>query len=519
MTTTAHTQKTSPSVGMRFLAGVERAGNALPHPFWLFWILFAILAVASWALSLTGLTVTDPATGKDVGVKSALSVEAIRTLFEGAEESFVTFGPLGTVLIVMLGVAVADKSGLFEVLARRSLSNVSPRYVVLAVAVAGALSKFLSDSAYVILIPLGAIAFRAVGRSPMLGMIVAFVSINAAGDANPLIAPGDVVFAKVATEAAHIIDPNVTVRATDNMYFTTVSAIVLALTVTLVTELVLKKREFTLVVDQAGADTAALAALSPAATLGDRLERRGLRFAGVAALTFVLLTAGAILVPSSPLRSEDGGFLDSPFLHSIAIVLSLFFLILGTSFAMGSRQLASSADIPGFMADGVRSIAPLVVLFFAVSQFLALFKYTKISTVVATSGADFVKGVGIGDIGLFIIVVVAIAGLNLIITSGQALWALVAPAIIPMMMLLGTNPAATMALYRIADSCTNSITPMSTSFVLCVGYLQTLNKKAGIGTLVSFTLPCAIVMFVVWFLLFLAWWALGIPLGPGAPIR
>jgi aminobenzoyl-glutamate transport protein len=516
MTTATRQQKTAPSVGMRFLAGVERAGNALPHPFWLFWLLFAVLALASWVLSLTGLKVTDPATGKEVGVNSALSIEAIRTLFEGAEESFVTFGPLGTVLIVMLGVAVADKSGLFEVLARRSLSNVSPRYVVLAVAVAGALSKFLSDSAYVILIPLGAIAFKAVGRSPMLGMIVAFVSINAAGDANPLIAPGDVVFAKVATEAAHIIDPNVTVRATDNMYFTTVSAIVLALTVTFVTELVLKKRESTLIVDAAGAD---LAALGPAATLGDRRERRGLRFAGVAAMAFVVLIVGAILAPSSPLRSEDGGFLDSPFLHSIAIVLSLFFLVLGTAFAMGSRQLASSADIPGFMADGVRSIAPLVVLFFAVSQFLALFKYTKISTVVATSGADFVKGVGIGDIGLFVIVVCAIAALNLIITSGQALWALVAPAIIPMMMLLGTNPAATMALYRIADSCTNSITPMSTSFVLCVGYLQTLNKKAGIGTLVSFTLPCAIAMFVVWFLLFLAWWALGIPLGPGAPIR
>ncbi|GAA3699128.1 AbgT family transporter [Arthrobacter ginkgonis] len=517
--TTEVSKRTEPSAGLRLLAGIEEAGNALPHPFWLFWILFGVLAVASWILSGTGITVSDPATGETVGVNNALSVEAIRALLTGAEESFVTFGPLGTVLIVMLGVAVADRSGLFEVVARRALSNVSARWVVFAVALGGALSKFLSDSAYVILIPLGAIAFKTVGRSPMLGMIVAFVSINAAGDANPLIAPGDVVFAKVATEAAQLIDPNATVRATDNMYFTTVSALVLAITITLVTELILKKRESTLIVDTAQVDTTAIMAMGPQATLSGAAERRGLRVTGLAALLFVALTVVAILLPQSPLRGENGEFLESPFLDGIAFFLSLFFLTLGIAFATGSRQLESSADIPRFMADGVRSIAPLIVLFFAVSQFLALFKYTKISTLVAVKGSDAIADLGIHNVGLFVIVVVAIALLNLLITSGQALWALVAPIVVPMMLLLGTNPAATMALYRIADSCTNSITPMSTSFVLCVGYLQTLNKKAGIGTLISFTLPCAVIMFIVWFALFLLWWVLGIPLGPGAPVR
>jgi len=510
------TPRSRPSVGLRMLAGIEKAGNALPHPFWLFWILFAVLALASWLLSATGITVVDPASGDTVGVKNALSPAAIRGLISGAEESFVTFGPLGTVLIVMLGVAVAERSGLFETIARRSLSNVSPQFVVFAVALGGALSKFLSDSAYVVLIPLGAIAFRTVGRSPMLGMIVAFVSINAAGDANPLIAPGDVVFAKLATEAAQLVDPSVTVRATDNMYFTTVSAIVLAITVTLVTELILKKREHTLVVD---GDLDASTEMRSAAVLPDQLERRGLRRAGLTALIVAALVVGALLVPNSPLRGEDGSFLESPFLDGIALFLSLFFLAIGLAYATGSRQLESSAEVPGFMADGVRSIAPLIVLFFAVSQFLALFKFTNISTLVAVKGADTISGLGIQNVGLFAILVVAVALLNLLITSGQALWSLVAPMLVPMMMLLETNPATTMALYRIADSCTNSITPMSTSFVLCVGYLQTLNRKAGIGTLISFTLPCAIIMFIVWFALFLAWWALGIPLGPGAPVR
>lgn len=314
-----------------------------------------------------------------------------------------------------------------------------------------------------------------------------------------------------------IIDPATTVRATDNMYFTTVSALVLAVTVTLVTELILKRREGTLVVEATEVPPGDSRAVG--LRLTDVAERRGLRTTGVVALVFVAVLAVAVAIPASPLRGENGEFLESPFLNGIAFFLSLFFLSIGTAFAKSSGQLESTADIPQFMADGVRAIAPLIVLFFAVSQFLALFKYTKISTVVAVMGSDTIKGLGINTVGLFLIVVLGVATLNLLITSGQALWALVAPVIVPMMMLLGTNPATTMALYRIADSCTNSITPMSTSFVLCVGYLQTLNKKAGIGTLISFTLPCAVIMFVVWLALFLAWWALGIPLGPGAPVR
>ncbi|MFH8618827.1 AbgT family transporter [Streptomyces sp. NPDC017979] len=503
--------------GSRFLDVIERAGNALPHPFWLFWILGGVVAVASWALNASGLKVEDPSSGDLVGVRSALSSDAVRDLITGAEESFVTFGPLGTVLMVMLGVAVAERSGLFEALARRMLSGLSPRTVVLGVALGGVLGKFLSDSAYVVLIPLGAVAFRAVGRSPMLGMIVAFVSINAAGDANPLIAPGDALFASVATEAAQLIDKEAVVRPTDNMYFTTVSAFVLAATIALVVDKVLAKREHHLTPDP---DLEAAAARQVvAAQVDDATELRALKLTGLAVLGYAALIVLAMLPTASPLRGEGGAIVESTFMNSIAVFLTAFFLFIGAVYGWLTGQIKGSRAIPQFMAEGVRSIAPLLVLFFAVSQFLALFKWTGIATVVAVEGADFLKGLGAPTLLLFSLLIVAIALLNLVITSGSALWSLVAPALVPMLMLLGTNPATTMALYRIADSCTNSITPMSTSFMLCVGYLQTLRRKAGIGTLVSFTLPVAMIMLAVWTALFFLWYALGIPLGPGAPVR
>lgn len=206
-------------------------------------------------------------------------------------------------------------------------------------------------------------------------------------------------------------------------------------------------------------------------------------------------------------------------MDAIAVFLTVLFLLMGAVYGRVTGQIRGSRAIPEFMAEGVRSIAPLLVLFFAVSQFLALFKWTGIATVVAVEGAHFLKQLGAPTLLLFTLLLVAVALMNLVITSGSALWALVAPALVPMLLLLGTSPATTMALYRIADSCTNSITPMSTSFMLCVGYLQTLRRTAGIGTLVSFTLPVALITLLVWTALFFAWYLLGIPLGPGAPVR
>ncbi|MFE9647193.1 AbgT family transporter [Streptomyces sp. NPDC006365] len=330
-----------------------------------------MVALASWALNASGLRVEDPSSGDVVGVRSAVSADAVRDLITGAEESFVTFGPLGVVVMVMLGVAVAERSGLFEALARRMLSGLSPRTVVLGVALGGVLGKFLSDSAYVVLIPLGAVAFRAVGRSPMLGMIVAFVSINAAGDANPLIAPGDALFASVATEAAQLVDKDVVVRATDNMYFTTVSAFVLAGTIALVVDKILTKREHHLIPD---ADLEAAAAQQVvAAGVDDATERRALKLTGLAVLAYATLIVFAMLPASSPLRGEGGAIVESTFMNAIAVFLTVFFLLIGAVYGRLTGRISGSRAIPEFMADGVRSIAPLLVLFFAVSQFLALF--------------------------------------------------------------------------------------------------------------------------------------------------
>ncbi|QFU89309.1 AbgT family transporter [Amycolatopsis sp. YIM 10] len=498
---------------LRALDGVERLGNKLPHPFWLFVILSGVLALASWGLSAAGASAVNPATGKTVEAKNLLSVDGVRTMVEDVVKNYTSFPPLGTILVVMLGVAVAERSGLLAAVLRSGVSKVSPRWVTFALAFTGMVSHVASDAAYVVLIPLGAMAFRAVGRSPILGIVVAFVSISAGYDASPLITPSDAILSGLTTAAAHTIDPSYVVTPLANYFFSLASSFVLAAVITVITEKVLARRAESMPVDE-DAEQDDLGSLKLSAQ-----ERRGLRAALIALVVFAVALVAALLPGSSPLRGEGGSIVQSPLLTSVAIFLALGFLAAGWAYGKVAGTVTSSRDIPGFMAHGFREMAPILVLFFAISQFLAYFKWTGIGEITAIHGAELLKAGGVSGPVILLGILVVVTVINLVVTSGSAQWALVGPVFVPMLMLLDIPPETTQALYRIADSCTNAITPMSPYFVMALGFLQRYRKQAGIGTLLSMTIPLSLTLLVVWTLLFFVFWGFGIPLGPGAPVR
>ncbi|WP_431929423.1 AbgT family transporter [Nonomuraea jabiensis] len=507
---------------LRALGGIERLGNRLPHPFWLFVILAALLALVSWGLAAAGVSAVNPATGKTVVAKNLLSADGVRMMVGDAVTNYTSFPPLGTILVVMLGVAVAERSGLLAAVLRSGVSRVSPKWVTFALAFTGMVAHVASDAAYVVLIPLGALAFRAVGRSPILGIVVAFVSISAGYDASPLITPTDAILSGLTTAAAHTVDPAYTVTPLANYFFSLASSLVLAGTITLVTERVLARRVESLPIDpQPASPSSPDSASSSEEDLGalalSAPERRGLRAALIALVVYVAAVVAAVLPAGSPLRGKDGGIVQSPLLTSIAVFLALAFLAVGWAYGKAAGTITGSRDIPGFMAHGFREMAPILVLFFAISQFLAYFKWTGIGEIIAIDGAGLLKSAGVSGPVVFLGILVVVTLINLVVTSGSAQWALVGPVFVPMLMLLSIPPEYTQALYRIADSCTNAITPMSPYFVMALGFLQRYRRSAGIGTLASMTIPLAFTLLVVWTLLFFAFWWLGIPLGPGAP--
>ncbi len=497
---------------VRAMAVVERVGNALPHPFWLFWILAAILGAASAVMAGLGVSVVSPSDGETVVVRNLLSGEGLAMAVSTMIGNFASFPPMATIVAVIMGVAVAERSGFLAALMRVSVSRVPTGWVIFAVAFAGTVAHVASAAAYIILVPLGGLAFRAVGKSPILGVVVAYTAIASGYDASPIPTPNDAIFAGITTAAAQIIDPAAYVSPLSNWFFNIASSVVLAGVITLITKLVLEKRPD--LDPDPDADLENIGTL----TLTDA-ERSGLRRA-LTALVLALAVLTALVVPAgSPLRGEGGSLAESPLLDGIGAVVALLFGLVGIVHGHRVGTIAKPADVPALMVQGIRQMAPVLVLFFAIAQFLAYFDWTHIGDVIAVRSAEALETSGIPVVVLFLLILALLTVINVIVTSGSAMWSICAPVLVPMLMLIDVPAETTQALFRIADSGSTAVTPMSPYFVMALGFLQQYRKSAGIGTLASYTLPLAVGMTVVWTALFLAWWALGIPLGPGAPVR
>ncbi|MBC2681005.1 TIGR00366 family protein [Corynebacterium sp. 4HC-13] len=561
-----------------FLGAVERIGNKLPDPFWLFVIIGGLVTVTSWIGNMAGMHAEDPAGGKDIVVKNLLSSEGISYMVSNAVENYVTFPALGLIITVMLGVAVAEHSGLISAAVRGLVSKVGPRSLTFVVAIAGVTGSVASDAVYVILIPLGAMAFRAVGRSPIVGAMVAFAASSAGFNASLVLNITDVLLGGISTTAAHIIDSEYEVSPLANYFFVVFSSIGLALIITLVTELFMNKKVRELVdhddlnyehltfskasdvektsaadsnngsaeafLDEQGASSSANSSGSMSSTTqgnsgaaGEQIhddeqtqeeleeslalepkEIRALSITGLALVIMLGLYFALMFVSGSPLQGEGGAVMESPLIKAVAVPIALSFFFMGLIYGVIARTIKSPSDIPDMMAKGLKTLLPMMVLFFAVSQFLAWFTWTNLGNWTAIKGAELLTQWNLPPLVLFGAFVLLVAIINLLITSGSAQWALMAPVVVPMFMYVGISPEVTQMLFRIGDSPSNIITPMSPYFALALTFLQRYYSKAGIGTLMSLALPYSITMLIGWFLLFCLWWAIGLPLGPGTPM-
>ncbi|WP_308817350.1 AbgT family transporter [Pseudonocardia alni] len=496
----------------RLLAAVERVGNRLPHPFWLFWILSATLAVVSLALATAGVSVVLPNTGETVAVRSLLSLDGLAFAAGSALENFAGFPPLAVIVVVLLGVAVAEKSGLLAALLRLTVVRLPTRLITFATAFAAMTAHVMSDTAYLVMIPLGALAFRAAGRSPVLGVMVAYVSTAVGFNASPLVTPGDGIRTALTTTAAQTVDPNHVVTPVALYFFSAASSAFLALVITIVVETVLAKRpDLDGDVDGEGEGVGGLALTA--------LERRALVRALAALVVIVAAVVTVLAVPGSPLMGDHGSVVRSVVITNIAVFLSFTFAAVGLVYGRVTGTIPSISAAPPVMIDGVRQIAPVIVLFFAVSQFLAYFDWTGIGSLVTVEGADLLHALSAPHWVILVAIVLAISVLNLVITSGSAAWSILAPVLVPMTMYIGMAPELAMVGFQIGDSVTNPVTPMNAYFIMALGYVQKYRKDAGIGTLMSFTVPIALAILVAWTAFFLLWYALGIPLGPGVDVR
>jgi aminobenzoyl-glutamate transport protein len=491
----------------KFLDIIETVGNKLPHPATLFLLLALGVVLLSGLLSALELTAVHPGTGKTIEVVNLLSGDGLRRIVTSLVTNFTSFAPLGTVLVALLGIGIAEGSGLLGT-AIRALVLSSPKRLITAVVVfAGVLSNAAGEAGYVILIPLGATIFAAFGRHPLAGLAAGFAGVSGGYSANILLGTVDPLLAGISTEAAHILEPGYVVNPAANYYFMAASTFLITLLGTFVTERIVEPR--------LGSFTGSGGALQPLTSD----ERRGLRAAGLALLVITALLLWSLVPEDGVLRDpKTGSILHSPFLSGIVAILFIVSLVPGIAYGWATRSIRNDADVVNAMSKTMSTMGSYIVLVFFAAQFVAFFNWTHIGMIVAIDGAQGLKAIGLTGVPLIVAFVAISATINLAMGSASAKWAIMAPVFVPMFMLLGYSPELTQTMYRVGDSVTNVITPMMTYFALIITFVQQYRPNAGIGTLISLMMPYSFVFLIGWTLFLLAWLALGIPVGPGAPL-
>jgi aminobenzoyl-glutamate transport protein len=492
----------------RFLFIVERGGNALPHPATLFAIMAVSIVVISGIAAQFDLSVVHPGTKKPIQPVSLLSVPGLHRIMTEMVSNFAGFAPLGTVLVAMLGIAVAEGSGLIGAALKLVVFGAPRRLLTFAVVFAGVMSNMGGEIGYVLLIPLAAIIFQAVGRHPLAGLAAAFAGVSGGYSANLLLGTIDPLLAGLSEEAARIIDPAYIVNPSCNWYFMFASTFVISATGTLVTERVVEPR------------LGAFTGLRDERTMATQLtpeEKRGLVFAAAAAVVFAGVLVWGTVPETGFLRDpQTRGILRSPFMSGIVALIFAAGLLTGIAYGLGAKTVRNDTDVVKSMGKAMETLGLYLVIVFFASQFVAFFNWTNLGLIFAVKGAEVLKASGLGTIPLIVSFILVSATINLFMGSASAKWAIMAPVFVPMFMLLGYTPEFTQAAYRIGDSTTNVISPMMTYFALIIAFMQRYQPSAGLGTLVATMLPYSVSFLIVWTLMLVVWIMLGLPVGPGA---
>lgn len=500
-----------PALINRFLGHVERAGNALPNPASLFIALAGLVVIVSYVCHLLGVAVTNPANGKVVAVVNLLSVEGVQRMILEATRNFLAYPPLGVTLACLLGIGIAEYSGLIGALLRLVVLKSPAKWITPMVVFAGVMSNAGSEVGYVLLIPLAAALFHALGRHPFLGLAAAFAGVSGGYSANLLVGSVDVLLSGLSEAAAHIVDPTFKVNAMANYYFMVVSTLIVTVAGTWVTEKIVAPR----IGDYRGdAPREELKPVSPA-------ERRGLvAAAGAATLLTAVVLWGVLPADGFLVNPKNPDFAASAFMVGIVTFIFLYGLLPGLAYGLAAGTIKNDHDVIAGMNGTMKSLASFIVLAFFAAQFIAYFTWTNLGIITAVSGAQLITHLGLEDLPtlLMIALVLFAAGVNLLISSASAKWALLAPVFVPMFMLLGYSPALVQGAFRVGDSVTNIITPLMSYFPLILTFAHKYDPRAGLGTLIAMMLPYSIAFLTAWTLLLIGWIALGVPMGPGAPL-
>lgn len=494
----------------KFLERIERLGNTLPHPAFIFLILGILVVLFSALFSFLNITTTHPISGKVLEPVNLLSGTGLRYMLTDMVKNFTGFAPLGTVLIAMLGFSFAEKSGLLSTLLRLLVLKSPRALLVPAILFASVMSHTGGDIGYVLLIPLAGLTFYSAGMNPIAGIAICFAGVSGGFAANFLLSTADPLLSGLSQEAARILNKEYIVSPLSNYYFMASSSLLIIVVGTFIAN----KITIPFLGPYTGEDAPEkLEKLKPN-------ELKGLIAASLMAFFLILFLLLGLLPSEGYLLEPDSKeILKSAALKGVVALIFLFGALPGLTYGFVAKTFRNQNDVIKAMQEAMMTMAPYLVMVFFASQFIQLFNFSNMGIILAVKGAEFLKGLELGAVPLMMGFVILTVFLDLVIGSASAKWTLLAPIFVPMFMLLGITPELTQASYRVADSVVNIISPLMPYFPLVIAFVAKYNPKANVGTLLALMLPYTIAFLISWSLMLILWITFDLPLGPGAVSR
>lgn len=492
----------------RSLDIIEKSGNKLPDPVVIFISLCLIILFASFVTGKMGVSAKNPADGKVIEAMNLLTPEGIAKIISEAVNNFATFPPLGLVLVVMIGVGVAEKTGYFETLMKYTIEKTPRKIIVPMIILVGILGNAAGDAAPIVLPPIAAMVFIKLGYHPVAGLVMAYASALGGYSASLMIGMSDALIVSFTEPAAKLVDDSVPVNAVMNYYFLCVSTVVLLIAAWFVT--------VKITIPRFGAYKSDVHTAAEDVT---PTERKAMIYANIALLIAMVIVTLLAVPENGLLRNAKTGSLiqDSPLMNGIVPIITVLFFVPGLVYGFVAGTMRSTKKFAEMLGDAMSTMGPFIVIVFFAAQMLAYFKWSNLGTIIAIKGAEALQEQN--GVVLILGVLALSAFINMLIGSASAKWAIMAPILVPMLMLLGFHPAFTQVIYRVGDSITNPITPMMPYLPLLLSYAQRYVKDIGLGTLIAALMPFSVAFGIFWTILLIVWYLTGLPVGPGGPIH
>ncbi|MBB5833259.1 AbgT family transporter [Brachybacterium aquaticum] len=511
------------SITDKILNWIEWAGNKLPEPFMLFLVLFLITGIVSTGMEWAGVVVTVPGAEEATQVKGLFTGEGLTWFTTNLGANYIGFPPLVTVMPILLGIGIAQYSGLLAAVVRKVFGSSPAALLPYVVGFVGVIASIMADSAFVVIPPLAALVFKAAGRHPVAGLLGGFAAAGAGYSTNIFPTSLDALFAGITTSVMEALPGFhfTAVNPVSNWFFNIVSSIILGFVAGFIIDKFIEPRIIRngisrdeIATEEEHEDSAEdaehmRAALSPK-------ENKALLATIIAAVLLTIVVLLAVLPGASPWRNEEGGFLPkSPLLASIVFIVVMYFMVLGLVYGVVVGTLRNTRDAVAMMTSALKEMLPFIVLAFILGNFIALFNWSGIGTWIAVTGAAALEGIGLTGFGAILGFILLASFLNLFIISGSGMWAIMAAVFVPMFAIIGYEPAFTQAAFRVGDSATQVITPMNPYMIVLLGMLRRYQPDAGLGTLMARMLPFVVPFWIVWTVILAVFFFFDLPLGPG----